>query len=58
LFTAIGFPPGGSGQYTGTKIGKKQLYTNREKLHKTIQEQRIHKIENTYKSRTQTPKEY
>ena len=43
LFTAIGFPPGGSGQQTCIKIGNR---TKGETLHKTIQKYRIHKIEN------------
>jgi hypothetical protein len=43
FFIAIGFPPGGSGQYTFPKIGKEQLYTKRETIHKTIQKHRIHK---------------
>jgi hypothetical protein len=34
LFTAIGFPPGGSGRSTCTKIGKRQLYTKGETIHK------------------------
>jgi len=45
-FIAIGFPPGGSGQLTCTKIGKRQLHTEGETIHKTIQKHRIHKTEN------------
>ena len=37
LFTAIVFPPGGSGRQTGIEIGKMQLYTEGETVHKTIQ---------------------
>jgi hypothetical protein len=37
LFTAIEFPPGGSGLKTCTKIGKRQLYIKGETIHKTIQ---------------------
>jgi len=42
LFTAIGFPPCGSGWETCTNIGKRQLYTKGE----TTQKCRIHKKEN------------
>ena len=48
LFTAIVFPPSGSGRYSCTKIEKRQLYTEGETTHKTIQKHRIHKIENKY----------
>jgi hypothetical protein len=34
LFTAIGFPPGGSGRWTCAKVGKRQLYTKGETVHK------------------------
>jgi hypothetical protein len=30
---------------------KRQLYTKGEAIHKTIQKHRIHKIENTYKTK-------
>jgi hypothetical protein len=50
LFTAAGFPHGGSGRQTCAKIGNRQLYTEGEAIHKTehktIQKHRIHKIEN------------
>jgi hypothetical protein len=36
------------------KIGKTQLYTKEETIHKTILKHRIHKIEKTYKTRKQT----
>ena len=36
------------------KIGKRQLYTKEETIHKTIQKHRIHKIENTYKTNKKT----
>jgi hypothetical protein len=36
LFTAIGFPPGGSDRYTRTKVGKRHLYAKAETIHKTI----------------------
>jgi hypothetical protein len=39
IFSALGFPPCGSGQETCTNIGKRQLYTKGE----TIQKRRIHK---------------
>jgi len=44
IFNALGFEPGSSGRYTGTKIGKRQLYRKGETLHKTIQKQRMNKI--------------
>jgi len=37
LFTAVEFPPGGSGRWTCTKIGKRQLYTEGETINQTIQ---------------------
>ena len=46
IFTPIGFPPGGSGRQTCTKLGKRQLYTKGETVHKTIQKHKIHKTEN------------
>jgi hypothetical protein len=39
LFTAIGFPPCGSGRLNGTKIVNRQLYTKGETIHKAIQQQ-------------------
>jgi hypothetical protein len=42
----LGFQTGGSGRYTCTKIGKRQLYTKGEIIQKTIQKHRIYKIEN------------
>jgi hypothetical protein len=49
IFTAIGFPAGGSGQETCKKIGKTQQYTKGEIILKRIQKHRIHKIENQHK---------
>jgi hypothetical protein len=50
LLTTIGFPPGGSGPYSCIQIEKKQLYTQGDAIHTTIQKQRTHKIEmKTYK---------
>jgi hypothetical protein len=46
LFSAVGFPLGGIGQETCTKIGKRQLCTKGETVHKTLQKHIIHKIEN------------
>ena len=40
------------------KIGKGQVYTKRETMHKTIQKHKIHKIENKHKTRKQAYKEY
>jgi len=40
------FPPGGSGRQTGIEIGKMQLYTEGETVHKTIQKKRMYKKEN------------
>jgi hypothetical protein len=40
---AISFPPGGSGQLTCAKIGKRQLYTKGETIHKTLQKHGIQK---------------
>jgi hypothetical protein len=31
LFTAVGFPPSGRGRQTGTGIGERQLYIQKEK---------------------------
>jgi len=47
LFTAIRFPPDGSGQYTCTKIGRRQhkWRNNTQNNKKTIQKHRIHTIE-------------
>jgi hypothetical protein len=51
IFSAIGFPPGGSGRYTCTITGKRQIYRKREKIPK----HRIYKIENKYiKTRKQS----
>ena len=53
LFTAIGFPAGGSGRLPGRKIVNRQLYTKGE-IHKnttTIQKRRIHKIEKKHTKR-------
>jgi len=48
LFTVIGFPPGGSGRETCTKIGNRQhkRRNNTQKMQKQHKQQRIHKIEN------------
>jgi len=55
LFTAIGFPPGGIGRKTSTKVGQIQLYTKGETIQKTMRKHRIHKIKkNTHKTRKQT----
>jgi hypothetical protein len=54
LWTAIRFPPSGSGRYSCTEIENKQLYTWRETIHKTIQKNRTHKI----KSKTYTTKKH
>ena len=48
LFTANGFAPGGIGRQTCTKIGKRQLYTKGETIHKTKQKPRVHKTENRH----------
>jgi hypothetical protein len=37
LLTVIRLPPSDSGRQTCTEIGKKQLYTKEETIHKTIQ---------------------
>ena len=37
LFTAIGFPPGGSGRLTCVKVGKGQIYRKGEAVHKPVQ---------------------
>jgi hypothetical protein len=34
ILTATGFPPGGNGRLTCTKIGKRQLYAKGETIHK------------------------
>jgi hypothetical protein len=47
-FTATGFPPGGSGRKTCTKIGKRQQFIKGETIHKTIQKHTIHKLENKH----------
>ena len=44
LFTAIGFPPGGSVRKTCTKVGQRQLYTKTQRIQKTMKKHRIHKI--------------
>jgi hypothetical protein len=41
-----GFHPVAIVGYTYIKIGKRQLYTKGETIHKTTQKHRIHKIEN------------
>jgi hypothetical protein len=46
LFTAIWFPPGGSGRQSGTIIGNRQLRVKGE----TIQKHRIYKMENKQKN--------
>jgi hypothetical protein len=46
LFTAVGFPPGGSRRETCTEIRDRQLCTKRETIHKTIQNHKTHKIGN------------
>jgi hypothetical protein len=48
LFTATGFPRGGKGRWTCTEVGKGQLDTKGQTIHKTIQEHRIRKIENRH----------
>jgi hypothetical protein len=55
LFTAIGFPPCGSGRYICIKIGKRQLYTKGETIHKTIQNTEYTKYK-TYKTSKQHKK--
>jgi hypothetical protein len=56
LFTAIGFPLGGSGPWTCTKIGKRQHKMGNKTQNNT--KHRIHKIENKNKKQVNTYKEY
>jgi len=58
LLIAVSFPPGGSGRKTCAKIGKRQIYTKRETIHKILQKHRIHKIENKYTKQKTNTKEY
>jgi len=54
LFTAIGFPPGGSGRYTCTKIGKRIHKRGKiNKKYKKYKKHRIHKIrQQKYKTKS------
>jgi len=56
LFTAAGFPPGGSDRETCTKIGNRQQKrrNNTQKIQKQYKQQRIHKTENKKKLKTKT----
>ena len=58
LFTAVGFLPGGTVRWTCTKIGKRQLYTEGDTIHKTVPKHRIHKMENKHTGQKQTHEEY
>jgi len=48
------FPPGGSGRQTGIEIGKRELYTEGETLHKTIKRKECKKK----KTKLQNKKNY
>ena len=48
LFTAIGFPPGGSGRKLLQKQERGSYIQKEKKIHKAIQKHRIHKIENKH----------
>ena len=45
MVTAVGFPSGGSGRWTCTKLGKRQIYTTGKNTQNN-KKRRIHKIEN------------
>ena len=55
LFTAIGFPPGGSGRKTCTKIVNRQHKGEiiQKKIQKQYKQQRIHKIGNKNRKQKQ-----
>jgi hypothetical protein len=50
LFTAIGFPPGGSGRLNCAEITDS---TKWDTIHKTLQKHGIHKIENKEQNKKQ-----
>ena len=54
LFTAIGFPPGGSGRWTCKNVGNGQLYRQKgETIHKTIYKTpNKHNIKHTQNKKT------
>jgi hypothetical protein len=55
IFTAVAFPPCCSGRQTCTKIGKRQVYTKGETIHKkNTKTQNTQNRNQTYKTRKQT----
>ena len=54
MVTAVGFPSGGSGRWTCTKLGKRQIYTTGKNTQNNTKTQNTQNRKEKYKIRKQT----